>query len=261
MSDNYTAILDEELSSHTIAHQHLGHALKAIVLFILDAGIAILWENAVEAFHPSLPIFWTGNAFCLLIFWVTFVAWYHGAEHIDALSKEYRAEKKHQRDLQRSEQDLREKQLDRQLKLLKASQGAQLAKAPELPSMTLGRNLHVADPMQHSDVRVEVIPPRDYLVWQWTKGYEKRGEKRIPWGEERAERVWGAESDRWLEQLAIIGFIEGRSADKKKPGALTHELPEVLDYFNHPPLLSPIRSGSTPEASGSRGSSSQVAAG
>ena len=215
----YEALSAEEIESKNIHHAQIQHAFASLWLFLFIAVITIVWESLLFVWNPSILIVATGTGFCAFLFCVVVMAWHRGASHIDAQAQEYRADKKHQRSMEIKEHRLREQQW----RAAMVPQQKQLS-AP----IVFGKKQGIDG---NTLIRVDNKPPEDFLRWLWTEG--NRGG--TPQGEQRIASKWGDASDGWLDELAKLGWIEGRDANTRKPGSLRGSLDDVLIYFNYSP--------------------------
>src|SRR3990167_5275711 len=79
-------------------------------------------------------------------------------------------------------------------------------------------------PQANSQIRVEAIPPDDFLVWLWNQN-------RVV-GEEATEHEWGDEADVWYSELARTGWIVGRDGDRRMPGRLHGNAADCRAYWD-----------------------------
>src|SRR3990172_9082598 len=215
----YEALSAEEIESKNIHRAHVIHALASLWLFLLIAIIAIIWEFFLFWVNPNILIVATGTGFCVVLFFVVITAWSHGTAHIDVQAEEYRADKLHQRKMEIAEHKLREQQW----------RATMLPQQKQLPApIVFGKKQGIDG---NTLIRVDAKPPEDFLRWLWTEG--NRGG--TPQGEQRIASKWGDASDGWLDELAKLGWIEGRDANTRKPGSLRGSLDDVLIYFNYSP--------------------------
>ena len=221
MSTRYTAVLDEDLE--TIHRAHIEHALATVWLFVVVAGVAIIAEVILYYAHPDIWVASVVVGFVVVLFFVVFFGWRGGMDHLDAQTQEYRADKLHQREMQKLQHELEATRY-------------QLIPAAPIESSVYGYLPSNANTM----VLLGGKPSAEFIQDVWTEGSKMVGDDRTVKGEDNYYKVkWGDKVpwDAWLGALARAELIAGRSRDTRKPGTLTVDLNAALDYFHYPTAL------------------------